>query len=104
LGRTSPFRTRACTAVVNKCNQIIQTAHKIHPRKRFRQIGFFKIMKKGGGDFSNLLTHHIYNVLFFQVLTHFYRSPVYTRIFFINSDVFSKIVPRKCAKVRSELK
>jgi hypothetical protein len=32
----SPFRTRACTAVVNECNQVIQTAHAIRSRKRIQ--------------------------------------------------------------------
>ena len=29
FGKASPFRTRACAAVVNECNQVIQTAHGI---------------------------------------------------------------------------
>jgi hypothetical protein len=33
-GKASPFRTRACTAVVNECNQVIQTAHACAPEKR----------------------------------------------------------------------
>jgi hypothetical protein len=35
-GKASPFRTRACTAVVNECNQVIQTAHAIRSRKRIQ--------------------------------------------------------------------
>jgi hypothetical protein len=32
-GKVPPFRTRACTAVVNECNQVIQTAHAYAPEK-----------------------------------------------------------------------
>ena len=64
LDRASPFRTRACAAVVNECNQIIQAAHRLHPRKTIIWTAFFKMMKKRGGIF------HIYDLTIYT--TYFF--------------------------------
>ena len=68
FGRASPFGTRACTAIVNECNQIIQATHRIHSPKRIKKTKIIRVLydfKNGGGGNLRIYKTTIYTKLFF---------------------------------------